>query len=217
MNDDSNLWSRVAAAVLLLGVSPVLVACGLAMLCMDGPPVLFRQRRVGKGGKQFELLKLRSMTPEARGTRITTGGDRRVTPLGQILRRYKLDEFPQLWNILRGDMSFIGPRPEVPEYVDLSDPRWQFILSVRPGLTDIASLMCRHEEALLAERENVETFYRNSLLPWKLDMSAYCIRHRSFGFDLKLLLLTIKHSFLPVKLRPSEIAAQFAYIYRGQP
>src|SRR5687767_11977002 len=117
----------------------MLVALVAVRLTSRGPGV-FGQVRVGREGKPFTLRKFRSMTQGARGTQVTASGDARITLVGKFLRRTKLDELPELWNILCGDMSFVGPRPEVPGYVDLADPRWQMVLTARPGLTDTVTL-----------------------------------------------------------------------------
>lgn len=207
--------TRFAAGLLLIAIAPVLAICALSILAEDGPPVLFRQVRIGKGGRPFRLLKMRSMRLGGAGATITAHGDSRITACGKVIRRYKFDELPQLWNVFCGDMHFIGPRPEVPEYVNASDPRWAAVLSVEPGITDLASLAYRNEEALLCEQEQIEDFYRDSLLPRKLDMSAYYIRHRSFTTDFKLISLTIWHSLRPQQHDARQIAEQFAYTYRG--
>jgi lipopolysaccharide/colanic/teichoic acid biosynthesis glycosyltransferase len=205
------LISRVAAGLLLTAIAPVVAVCALALVVGDGGPVLFHQRRIGRNGKPFDLLKLRTMKHDSRGALITARGDSRITRIGTMLRNYKIDELPQLWNILRGEMSFIGPRPEVPQYVDLSDPRWQMVLSVKPGITDLASLAFRNEELLLLQQSDIERFYRDWLLPRKLDMSAYYIAARSFTTDAKLIALTIRHSVLPHQYDRHTIAKQFAY------
>ena len=129
---------------------PVLALAGLAVALSSKGPVLFRQERVGRHGVGFLLLKLRTMRQDAVGPAVTAGGDPRVTPVGRFLRRSKIDELPQLWNVLSGEMALVGPRPEVPEYVDSSDPGWRRVLEVRPGMTDPVSLRLRFEEDLLA-------------------------------------------------------------------
>ncbi|MFL6289915.1 MAG: sugar transferase [Thermoanaerobaculia bacterium] len=181
------------AALACLGLaaaSPVLlVTAGLVAATSPGP-VLFRQQRAGLGGKPFTLLKLRTMrtawggTPE--GSQLTAAGDARITPVGRWLRRFKLDEIPQLWNVVRGDMSLVGPRPEVPRYVDES-PLWQQVLSARPGLTDPVTLRLRDEEALLAGVGDAERFYRERLLPWKLRGYRDYLERRSWIADLGVL------------------------------
>ena len=139
------------------------------------------------------------------GTAITSGGDRRITPVGKVLRRYKLDEFPQLWNVVRGDMSFIGPRPEVPCFVDSGDPVWQAVHSVRPGITDLATLVYRDEEKLLAGFADPERGYREAVLPAKLALNLQYLERRSAARDLKLLALTIRYSFVPGGFDPERV------------
>jgi lipopolysaccharide/colanic/teichoic acid biosynthesis glycosyltransferase len=173
--------------------------------------VFFRQRRMGRNGRAFDLVKLRSMKRVASGGKITARNDSRITTVGKMLRKYKIDELPQLWNVFRGDMSFIGPRPEVPEYVDLSDERWQKVLLVKPGITDLASLAFRNEEDLLGDQGDVASFYRDWLLPRKLDLSAHYIRTRSFFTDVKLIALTLRHIAFPRQHDRHQIAKQFAY------
>ncbi|HVG10750.1 MAG TPA: sugar transferase [Thermoanaerobaculia bacterium] len=179
----------VEATLACLGLavaSPILLLAAAAF----PRPVLFRQQRVGLNGRPFTLLKLRTMrvawgdTPE--GSQLTAAGDARITPAGRWLRRFKLDEIPQLWNVVRGDMSLVGPRPEVPRYVDDS-PLWLRVLSARPGLTDPVTLRLRDEEALLAGVDDPESFYRERLLPWKLRGYADYLEHRSWATDLGVL------------------------------
>ncbi|MEA2558555.1 MAG: hypothetical protein QOH06_59 [Acidobacteriota bacterium] len=175
----------VEATLACLGLaiaSPIL----LLIAATSPRPVLFRQQRVGLNGRPFTLLKLRTMRVAPEGSQLTVSGDARITPVGRWLRRFKLDEIPQLWNVVRGDMSLVGPRPEVPRYVDES-PLWRQVLSARPGLTDPVTLRLRDEEALLASVENAERFYRERLLPWKL--RGYCeyLERRSWATDLGVL------------------------------
>jgi lipopolysaccharide/colanic/teichoic acid biosynthesis glycosyltransferase len=138
------------------------------------------------------MFKFRSMSVDASGTGITAGGDARVTPAGRWLRRLKLDELPELWNVLRGDMALVGPRPEVPEFVDNSDPLWQEVLAVRPGLTDPVTLKLRDEEGLLAGAPgDLEVYYRETLQPAKLAGYAEYARTRTALSDLRILVATI--------------------------
>ena len=148
---------------------PVLMIAALAVALSSKGPVLFRQERVGRNGVRFLLLKLRTMRRNAAGPPITAGGDPRVTPVGRLLRRSKIDELPQLWHVLSGEMALVGPRPEVPEYVDLSDPGWRQVLEVRPGMTDPVSLRLRFEEDLLASVAGDRAgFYREVMVPFKV-------------------------------------------------
>jgi lipopolysaccharide/colanic/teichoic acid biosynthesis glycosyltransferase len=186
---------ETALACLGLAVaSPVfLVAAGLVAATSPGP-VLFRQQRVGLRGRPFTLLKLRTMRVAPEGSQLTASGDARITPAGRWLRRFKLDEIPQLWNVVRGDMSLVGPRPEVPRYVDES-PLWRQVLSARPGLTDPVTLRLRDEEALLAGvaagGDDAERFYRERLLPWKLRGYVDYLERRSWAADLGVLGATV--------------------------
>jgi lipopolysaccharide/colanic/teichoic acid biosynthesis glycosyltransferase len=207
----SEAISQIAAVLALITVAPVVAVCAFALAVEDGGPVFFCQHRIGKNGKVFDLVKLRSMKKASSGTKITARNDSRITTVGRVLRKYKIDELPQLWNVFRGDMSFIGPRPEVPEYVDLSDKRWQRVLSVKPGITDLASLAFRNEEDLLGKQGNVASFYRDWLLPRKLDLSAHYIQTRSFTTDAKLIALTLRHIALPRLHDRHQVAKQFAY------
>lgn len=198
----------VAAAALVLLV-PVLAAAAVAVAFSSPGPVLFRQTRVGRGGERFTLLKFRSMRM-APGASITVAGDRRVTRVGEFLRRYKLDELPQLWNVLLGDMSLVGPRPEVERYVDLKAPLWRAVLAVRPGITDPASLVYRNEEQVLAAQSDPHRYYVEVLLPRKLELSAGYAASRTLATDLKILFLTAVASAAPSALDASRLERQFA-------
>ena len=179
-----------ASIVLLLLAGPVLALTAGAVLIADGAPVLFRQPRVGRGGRLFAILKLRTMRA-APGPDITTAGDARVTPLGRRLRRSKLDELPQLWNVLRGDMSLVGPRPEVPRYVGLEPRGFRAVMRLRPGMVDWASLIFRDEEQVLAAHAGEPEYYARTLLPRKLALARLYVRHASPGLDLRLLAATL--------------------------
>jgi lipopolysaccharide/colanic/teichoic acid biosynthesis glycosyltransferase len=187
----------VCAAAGLLLLAPVLATLAIVILCGDGPPVFFGQIRVGRKGRPFRIWKFRTMRTGIQGTVITAAGDPRVTRAGAVLRRCKLDELPQLFNVLKGDMSLVGPRPEVPEYVQLEAPIWQAVLQVRPGVTDLATLLYRDEEKLLGASEDPNAFYREIVLPAKLLLNLGYLRYRSFPRDLKLILLTIRYSLFP--------------------
>jgi len=182
----------LAAAAFVLALPLVLLAAA-AILATDGPPVFFRQERVGRGGKIFGLWKLRTMrNTRGSGPLVTSLGDRRVTPAGRILRRHKIDELPNLWSVLAGDLALVGPRPEVPLYVDLSDVRWQRVLEVRPGLTDPVTRRLLHEERLLAtSMDDPESFYLEILLPWKLERYEEALRSRTPLGDLLVLAATV--------------------------
>lgn len=186
------------SAVVLLLLAPLLLAVAL-WIKLDSPgPVLFRQVRIGRDGREFRIYKFRTMRPEAErvGPQITVGGDVRVTRSGSFLRKYKIDEFPQFFNVLVGDMSVVGPRPEVPRYVALYPQRVRaIVLSVRPGITDLASIEYRDENELLGRSVDPERTYVDEVIPAKL---AYCeryVRERSFVGDLEIIGRTFKASF----------------------
>lgn len=188
---------RILAAIGLVVLFPLLVLLAVAVWLDSGRPVLFRHRRVGRGGRTFELLKFRSMVVHHGGLPLTRKGEARITRVGRWLRRWKLDELPQLVNVVRGEMSLVGPRPEVPQYVNPADPLWRRVLAARPGITDPASLEFRNEEELLAAAEDVERYYRDVILPRKLTLSAQYLESRTFLSDLRILFQTMAASWLP--------------------
>lgn len=175
----------------LLLLSPILIIAAFAVWVDSGRPVLFRHRRVGLGFRQFNILKFRTMKVRMGGPAITVAGDARITRVGKLLRATKLDELPQFWNVLIGDMSLVGPRPEAPEYVDMFHGRYQRILKVRPGITDIASIRFRDEEKLLAKGAEPLREYVQSVLPLKLDLADEYIRTRSLRLDCLILFKTL--------------------------
>jgi len=186
------------ALVALLLLSPVLAGIALLVFFVDGRPVLFRQKRVGRNGHLFEILKFRTMcSSDAAQLPLTVAGDRRITYTGAILRKFKLDELPQFVNVLRGEMSFIGPRPEMPEYVQYQDALWRSVLEVRPGITDAATLVFRDEEQLLQSVADADSYYRATLLPAKLRIALRYRESRSLPRDLTLLWLTARYSIFP--------------------
>jgi len=180
------------AAIGLMAAGPVIAVTALAIAASSGMPVFFRQKRVGRQGRMFELYKLRTMEPSAEGPQVTSRDDGRITSLGRFLRRAKLDELPTLWNVLRGDMALVGPRPEVPRYVRLDDPQWQVILQVRPGITDPVTLRLRNEEDLLAGANgDPETYYLNELQPSKLNGYIAYLQRRTWRGDFSMLWRTV--------------------------
>ncbi len=181
----------------LIALSPVfaLVACCIKLTSRG--PVLYRQVRLGKDGRQFQILKFRSMVDASEnGLGITVSGDRRVTVVGRFLRRYKIDELPQLWNVLHGDMSLVGPRPELPIYVADYTPEQRLVLSARPGITDPASLAYRHEEEILAGQADPEQFYRTKILPDKLARNRAYLEKITLQNDFRIIVKTISSSFV---------------------
>lgn len=190
------LLDVIISAMGLVLLSPLFLIISV-WIKLDSPgPAFYRAQRVGKDGKLFRLYKFRSMVADAdrRGPGITATGDVRVTQAGRFLRRTKLDELPQLINVLKGDMSLVGPRPEDPRYVALYTPEQRRVLAVRPGITSAASLVYRHEEQLLAG-EDWETVYRTKVLPDKLAIDLDYLERRTLGSDLKLILQTIVAMF----------------------
>ena len=180
----------------LLGVmvlAPVMVVIALVVKVDSPGPIIFRQQRVGREGRPFDILKFRSMRTESTGGRqITVGGDSRITASGKVLRKLKLDELPQLFNVIAGDMSIVGPRPEVARYVEMYPPDVRaVVLSVRPGITDKASVEFRNEEVLLAQALDPETAYVRDILPRKLSLHTAYVKSRSFLGDLVLIGRTI--------------------------
>ena len=188
----------VSSATGLLVLLPLFALVALSIKLTSRGPVFHRQMRVGKDGHLFPILKFRSMNGVASkmSPGITVSGDKRITRLGMILRRYKIDELPQLWNVLRGDMSLVGPRPELPKYVEVYSPEQKLVLCVRPGITDLASLAYRHEEEILSRYEDPEHVYRMEILPDKLAQNLGYIRSISFRTDLRIIFATMKRSFL---------------------
>jgi len=182
---------------------PVLFLAAVLIRSTSPGPVLFRQQRVGRFGVGFELLKFRSMCVENGGAQVTAKGDVRVTRIGQLLRKSKLDELPELWNVARGDLSLVGPRPEVPKYVNLEDPLWRRVLEARPGITDPVTLRLRNEEELLASCEgDLERFYLNTLQPYKLLGYVQYLRKRTWRSDVNVLLETMFAIIFPAKVPP---------------
>ena len=177
----------------LLALSPLLLLIAIAVKLSSPGPVLFRQHRVGQHGSLFELLKFRSMVvrPSGEGPLVTAGGDRRITPVGRILRGAKLDELPQLWNVLRGDMSLVGPRPEVPRYVAHYPDLFALALQQRPGITDVCTLHLRNEEQVLATAADPERYYVEQLLPRKLAASIREGWKRNLWRDLRVIAGTL--------------------------
>lgn len=191
MVDAKRVFDAVVSGAALVVLSPVLVACAVAVVVDDPGPALFRQTRVGLGGDEFEILKFRSMR-RGTGLQITSGGDSRITRVGRVLRATKLDELPQLVNVLRGDMSLVGPRPEVPRYVaEWPEDAREVILSVRPGITDPGSIAFRHEETELAAAADPERHYVDVILPAKVALYVDYVRTRTFFGDLGLIVRTV--------------------------
>jgi lipopolysaccharide/colanic/teichoic acid biosynthesis glycosyltransferase len=201
----------VVALVALAAAAPLVALSALAVVVSSGRPVFFRQQRVGRRGRAFTLYKLRTMRAASGGAQVTAAGDARVTRVGRVLRRTKLDELPSLWNVVRGEMSLVGPRPEVPRYVDEESAAWRLVLEARPGLTDPVTLRLRNEEALLAEvRGDRERFYTDALQPYKLAGYADYLRGRSWRVDAEILWRTALVVVCPRKAPPPTLAEVLA-------
>ncbi len=186
------VFDRTVALIGLLVLWPVLLAIALWIrIKMPKGTVLFRQQRVGKDGRLFTLVKFRTMDTDHNGPSISVAGEKRITPLGARLRRYKLDELPELWNVLIGDMSFVGPRPDVPGYADALVGEDREILQLRPGITGPATLKYRNEEELLAGVEDPLRYNDEVIFPDKVRINRYYLHHPSLLTDLKMILATL--------------------------
>src|SRR5262245_36645683 len=187
----------------LVIAAPILALSAAAIALSSGFPILFLQARVGRAARPFMLVKLRTMLPSAGGHLVTAAGDPRVTWVGRILRKTKIDELPQLWNVMKGDMSFVGPRPEVAQYVRNEDPLWKEVLRVRPGLTDPVTLELLDEELVMKGVEgDRDRFYRETLQPLKLRGYVKYLRHRSWRSDLHVIGDTIRAVLRPSRNSP---------------
>ena len=185
------LFDRLFAFLGLIILSPVMLVVAILILVKMGGPVLFKQQRVGKDGKLFTVFKFRTMIDNHGGSSVSVAGESRITPLGAKLRKYKLDELPELWNVLIGDMSFVGPRPDVPGYADQLQGDDREVLQLRPGITGPATLKYRNEEELLATVDNPQEYNDNVIFPDKVRINRYYLHHYSFGMDLKMILATV--------------------------
>jgi lipopolysaccharide/colanic/teichoic acid biosynthesis glycosyltransferase len=208
----------LVASLALIAAAPLVALSALAVVVSSGRPALFRQLRVGRHGRTFTLYKLRTMRTAAGGAQVTAAGDARVTRVGRVLRKTKVDELPSLWNVVTGEMSLVGPRPEVPRYVDGGSEAWRLVLEARPGLTDPVTLRLRNEEALLAEvRGDRERFYTEALQPFKLAGYAQYLCGRSWLVDVKILWATARAVVSPRRAQPPTLEEVSAHGARGNP
>ncbi|OUP05198.1 sugar transferase [Mediterranea sp. An20] len=176
----------------LIILSPVLLIVAILIhIKMPGGPVIFKQRRVGQYGKLFTMYKFRSMLVHHSGSSVSVAGESRITPLGAKLRKYKLDELPELWNVLIGDMSFVGPRPDVPGYADALAGEDREVLKLKPGITGPASLKYRDEEELLAKQDDPIRYNNEVIFPDKVRINRYYLHHYSFVKDIQLIVCTV--------------------------
>lgn len=187
------IFDIVASGLGIIVLSPILIVIALIIKKESDGPVFFKQIRVGEKGKNFEILKYRTMVVNAEklGRQITVGNDNRITKIGGFLRKYKLDELPQLINVFKGDMSLVGPRPEVPRYVEMYNEEQRKVLDVKPGITDLASIRYRDENELLGTAEDPDDMYINTIMPDKLALNLEYINKSNVFFDIYIILKTI--------------------------
>ena len=186
------IFDRMMALMGLLFVWPVLLVVALLIRIKmpDGSP-FFCQQRVGKNGRLFTMIKFRTMSAHHNGSSVSVAGEARITPLGATLRKYKLDELPELWNVLVGDMSFVGPRPDVPGYADKLVGEDRIILTLRPGITGPATLKYRNEEELLSQVKNPVQYNDGVIYPDKIRINRYYAEHYSFVDDIRMIFCTV--------------------------
>lgn len=186
------LFDRIASLIGLLFLWPVLIVVAILIkVKMPGGPAFFTQKRVGRNGRLFTMHKFRSMTVSHSGSSVSVAGESRITPLGATLRKYKLDELPELWDVLLGNMSFVGPRPDVPGYADQLKGEDRRVLELRPGITGPASLKYRDEEELLAKVDNPIEYNDTVIYPDKVRINLYYLNHYSFIKDIQMILCTV--------------------------
>jgi lipopolysaccharide/colanic/teichoic acid biosynthesis glycosyltransferase len=192
-NAFKRLYDIAFSGVGLLLLSPLLVFLAVLVKLSDSGPIFYRQERVGLGGRRFRIWKFRSMVVNADrlGIAVTRDGDPRITRVGRLLRKTKLDELPQLWNVFTGDMSLVGPRPEVPRYVEHYNLEQQQILQLKPGITDLATLRFRNEEELLKAAEDTERFYIEFCIPRKIELNLEYARQAGLWADTLIILRTL--------------------------
>lgn len=186
------VFDRMAALLGLLLIWWLLIVVAvLIKVKMPGGPAIFKQTRIGRRGKPFTIFKFRTMTVGHGGSSVSVAGESRITPLGAVLRKYKIDELPELWNVLVGDMSFVGPRPDVPGYADRLQGDDREVLELRPGITGPASLKYRNEEELLAAVDNPQEYNDTVIYPDKVRINRYYLHNYSFVSDIKMIVCTV--------------------------
>lgn len=200
------LFDIVASFCGIVILFPLIVIVSILIKLTSKGSVLFKQVRVTKNGRLFKIYKFRTMRENSEGNKqITVGNDSRITGIGHVLRKTKLDELPQLFNVLKGEMSLVGPRPEVPKYVELYTKEQREILKVSAGITDYASIYFSNESELLGEAENPEEFYIKKIMPYKIELNKKYIKEIGIVTDIKLIILTILKILGLVKLEPKEL------------
>lgn len=190
----TRIFDLFVSGLSIIFLFPLFFAIAIWIKIDSNGPIFFRQLRVGFNGKPFYIYKFRTMVSDAehRGRQITSNNDSRITKCGATLRKYKLDELPQLMNVFCGEMGLVGPRPEVPRYVDLMKEKYAYLLSVRPGMTDPASLKFKNESELLDGKDDSEAYYLAHILPEKVSVSSSYLAKRTFFSDLYVIFLTVK-------------------------
>ena len=185
------MFDRLMAMVGLLSLWWLMLLVAICIKVKMPGPVLFRQQRVGRKGRLFTMVKFRTMLVNHGGNSVSVAGESRITPLGSMLRRWKLDELPELWNVLLGDMSFVGPRPDVPGYADTLTGEDREILQLRPGITGPASMKYRNEEEILSAVENPQKYNDEVIFPDKVRINRLYLHDHSFFLDLKMIVATV--------------------------
>lgn len=187
------IFDIICSSLGLIVLSPMLIIVTILIKKGSDGPVFFKQIRVGENEKEFLILKFRTMVVDAEklGKQITIGNDSRITKIGAFLRKYKLDELPQLINVFKGEMSLVGPRPEVPRYVKLYTEEQKEVLKIKPGITDLASLRYKDENDLLGDKQDPEAFYINTVMPDKLSLNLEYMKKNNVIFDIYIIIKTI--------------------------
>lgn len=200
------LFDRTFSLFGLIFLSPVLLVVALLVrLKMPDGPVIFRQQRIGRHGKLFTMYKFRTMTVSHSGSTVSVAGEQRITSLGAVLRKYKLDELPELWNVLKGDMSFVGPRPDVPGYADKLQGDDRLILDLRPGITGPASLKYANEEEILAKVDDPIAYNDAVIFPDKVRINLDYYRNHTFWGDIRLIFQTVFRSYELAEIQNQQI------------
>ena len=199
-------FDRTVSLFGLIFLSPVLLVVALLIrLKMPDGPVIFRQQRIGRHGKPFTMYKFRTMTVSHSDSTVSVAGENRITPLGAVLRKYKLDELPELWNVLKGDMSFVGPRPDVPGYADRLQGDDCLILDLRPGITGPASLKYANEEEILAKVDDPIAYNDAVIFPDKVRINLDYYRNHTFWGDIRLIFQTVFRSYELTEIQNQQI------------
>lgn len=187
------VFDLIISFIALLFLALPFILISFAIVCDSKGGAFFKQVRVGKNGKEFKIMKFRTMVTnaEAKGLQISTSGDSRITKVGKFLRKTKIDELPQLFNVFVGQMSFVGPRPEVPKYVAMYNEEQRNVLLVKPGITDEASIVFRDENTILENAEDTEAAYINEIMPVKLNLNLKYIRKMGLFYNIKIIFKTV--------------------------